>query len=788
MKGTDAQFMGGGGEIISNADDTEKKLRNISDEDIDAIHNTLQESVYNLPEKELHEFFEKCFFEEFGESMSKEMFCKILDVFIKYNYINPLESGDAGNLFIPEESLLWERIDDYKQFVISKLDFEKEKNFTQTYAYLTFIDALNTYSELSLYQMSNWPETSKLFYDKIDECINNRNSGYFLHLYAKDIQNKHRTQSLDFFEQLNEESDEFEEKMKNKYGNQWERHVDDEFEKEGRQDIIVDNIQKPFLIAPRIYAITDDQGFVISKQEDYQKITTLIRELDSLPNTIDNFLWISEKENFGISPFPDDEIEEIIIEQIVDKEAEILDCFNDELKDDDVLLKNRESGSRFERSDFNDYVALQSPVIRQIIQNGLYINFADLSFNEQFYFLQFAKNTRVSQVDKLREFIGNASNENHKLNRIQSFLSMEQGGQEMGEKIMSIGEKLDQQSADMIFAKYAQLVDAASDVEQYILKQVEDEAGIEANEITEKLLVRGKKLLEFVADNVEMSEESLQKIIEKIEAMSVDVELFKATAKNVREKGGPLEQLKDLQTMTLDGKGVSGDKQTINKMKEMYGVNYEKYPKLQALLVDSIDKKLADPDVQFHFSMYKDEKTGKQVITFLTTKQQDDDSIYFGSFNTDNEVFGGASLGLALAEEVFAQKEQKGVKKIEAHSVPQEGINNIYINRYHFVADGLVENYEDTDVDLFHITREEKNKEYHYQNEISSEELKKDIIDSIEHIDEGVNRFILKFKSGEEIAQLSKQIFEKGFVLTKYDIDKETGNIYCGFEKKGSTI
>ncbi|MEA2008118.1 MAG: hypothetical protein U9O54_03275, partial [Chloroflexota bacterium] len=49
--------------------------------------------------------------------------------------------------------------------------------------------------------------------------------------------------------------------------------------------------------------------------------------------------------------------------------------------------------------------------------------------------------------------------------------------------------------------------------------------------------------------------------------------------------------------------------------------NYEKYPKLQALLVDSIDKKLADPDVQFHFSMYKDEKTGKQVISnYPTTK------------------------------------------------------------------------------------------------------------------------------------------------------------------------
>lgn len=407
------------------------------------------------------------------------------------------------------------------------------------------------------------------------------------------------------------------------------------------------------------------------------------------------------------------------------------------------------------------------------------VRFNNLDFKEQGAFLSYYKKADDHKKEDLMNFISK-----HEENGLRSFLSLEHGGQEMGEKILKIGETLSQLDVRRIFKKYVALVDAAGGVESYISEQFESEEDVNTREIAEKLLVRGKKLLELVADNLEMSEESLQKILQKIDAVKSDVELFKATVKNVREQGGSLDQMKDLQTMTLKGKEIAGDEKMVQKMKDMYSANYEEYPKLQSLLVDSIDKKIASPDTQFHFSIHKEEATGEKVISFLTTKRQKDGSIYFGSFNTDNEVFGGASLGFSLAEEVFARSEQEGVKKIEAHSVPEEGVNSVYMNRYGFVADGLVENYEDTEADLFHIVREEKNKEYYFQGEVNNDELKSLIVDSAKEIDESAEKFIVKLKKGENITQLSKQLFEKGYVLTRYDLDRETGEVHCGFERE----
>jgi len=805
MKGIDAQFMGGGGEIISNADDVEKKMRNISDEDTDVIHNILQENIYNLPEEELDEFFGKSFFEDFGKSMSKEMFCQILDIFIKYNYINPLESGDAGDLFADEESLLWERIDDYRQFVISKLDFETEENFTQTYAYLTFIDALNIYSELNIDQMSDWPETSKLFYDKIAEGVNNRNSGYFLHLYAKDIQNRHRTQSLDFFEQLNEEGDEFEEEMKNKYGNQWERHVDDELEKERRQSIVVDNIQRPFLIAPHIYAITDNQGFMISKQEDYQKITTLIKELDNLPNTIDDFFQTNIEENFGISSFSDDESEEIIREQITDKEDEILNYFNDELKEDDVLLKNRESGSRFERSDFNDYVALQSSTIRQYIQNGLHINFADLSFNEQFYFLQFAKNTRVNQIDKLREFIGNTSNENHKLNRIKSFLSLEQGGQEMGEKIMSIGENLDQQSADMIFAKYAQLVDTASELRNKIGEFSEKTiVGEDLSAVEGEMLEKAKNLLVEFADRLD--ELSSDEIFIELEKNRTDLlttlSIYKALRDKIsiselkyikKEKIGANEMIKNdeilveikkqfFETYEQDSKfEFEGNNSVKNgednfrlliEMLNIYKQNWKEYPSRGEEFIQSFFDSMRNDISQLYIYKHKDE-----LMSFMRVDSIDDESVHLASFNSVDTVKGNA-IGSALLDDILEMLKNK--KNIVAETVLTKRVFPVYLERFSFVASDIKFGDSENQKPVVEINIKPNNNEYQYKKYSSSK-----LLEEYEKQDLGKkqgNIIACYNLDGDDLYNKLDRMFKMGYVCSRCVFDKKDNKAYFALE------
>ena len=406
------------------------------------------------------------------------------------------------------------------------------------------------------------------------------------------------------------------------------------------------------------------------------------------------------------------------------------------------------------------------------------IRFNNLGFKEQGQFLIYYKNASEEKKEELLDFVSKYGE-----NGLRTFLSIEQGGSEMGEKILIIGENLKEKDAKKVFAKYEQLVDTVNNAGQYIVGQFNDESDVQISEITQKLLMKGRKLLELVADNIEMSDNVLERIIQKIDSIKIDIELFKTVAKTLHENGATLEQMKDATLITLHGEELRNNDKIIQKMKQMYAQNYKDYPKkFRDALIDSIDKKIEDSSVLFHIATHKD-KQGNELMSFLTIKKQDDGNIYFGSFNTDNEMFGGASIGLSLAEQVFVQQEKDGADKIEAHSVPHEGINSVYVNRYHFVVDNIEENYEYTGVDLFHITRESKNKNYYFQNKLLNEELKKQIIKSIEQIDENTNHFIIKLTK-DNIIQQTKQLLSRDFVLTKYDIDKDDGNIYCGFEKK----
>ncbi len=765
----------------------------LDDKSKESIGEKVFDLMNNLP-KHIQENFISEFVVDYSveTKMSKEVFCYILDWLVSYIHTNDLTDLEKSELFAEEESVLWKRIDDYKDLILSKLDFENYDKLSDVLKYLTFIKLLNNYvgSDVLTPQVKHNCEILKQFFNKINIELHNQNINYFLYLYASYIKSEN---NVDNVLQENEVFDKFEQDLIDKYSTDWLKFGERELDKYYMQQLLMSDVKKPFVIAPQTYAIFDGINILLADKKDFNYITTKLQQLKEIIDNIDTFKLSDDKYEDVYAMEMNDRIDEnsnYIEDQILEKELrEKIDEIIFDISNYFTISLNESSISKMNSdnvidADFVDYIALQQSFIKQQIQADLDIDLSRLSIPEQFYFLSFSKRMNVNNVHKLKTLTQNITSNKDKLNRLKSFLSLEQGGKEMGDKILQIGENLDEQDVNIIFAKYAELVDITSEVEKYIKEQFGDVTQEQIEQIVEKLLVRGKKLLELVADNLELSRESLHKVLQKIGNVSADIELFKATIKNARRDGiNVLEQMKDMRIMTLSGKELQNNEKIIKRMRKMYADNYTQYPKLQKVLVDSLDDKLSDSNTLFHIATYKDEQD-KQIMTFLTTQKQENGNIYFGSFNTDNEVFGGASIGLSLAEEIFTQRENEGAKKIEAHTVPQEGINSIYINRYHFVADEIVENYENTGIDPFHIVREKKNQKYFFQNDVSKEELKSLIIDSKDKVNEDTDKFIIKINDKNSISKISKQFFDKGFVLTKYDIDQKTGEIYCGFEKK----
>ncbi len=308
-----------------------------------------------------------------------------------------------------------------------------------------------------------------------------------------------------------------------------------------------------------------------------------------------------------------------------------------------------------------------------------------------------------------------------------------------------------------------------------------------------------ENIVEYIQDN-----ENIQILLKNYLATKIDDDNIKSFAlegeldilKSTPSKFVKLDIMHNLQVRFWDylsslpqvkeqWKDLPIDFRQIGDMLDTYFDNFFDYPKLQKILLESfVDKLLHSTNTKVYRYVEKEDKREK-TLAFLRIDHISQKRKYLGSFNVASfnvvDNMQGLNLGLSLLDKVLNGFEEDVI--VEADAIPQTAITGHYINRYHFIVDSITQNYKDTGVDLFHITRESKNKNYYFQNKLSNEELQKEIIKSTEQIDENTNHFIIKLTK-DNITQQTKQFLTQGFVLTKYDIDRNTGDIYCGFEKK----
>jgi ribosomal protein S18 acetylase RimI-like enzyme len=175
------------------------------------------------------------------------------------------------------------------------------------------------------------------------------------------------------------------------------------------------------------------------------------------------------------------------------------------------------------------------------------VHFNNLTLREQGWFLHFANRADRSRKERATEFAARYGE-----NGLRTFLSLDYGD-ELGDIILELGERLPGHIAAVIFTKYGEIIDATRDVRSELERYTsvsDHDSGILLDRIAEHLLRRGKDLLvglhrEIIETSSEEYEQRVGRIIQRLGALHADILLFGATFKELsRHERIPLEEIR----------------------------------------------------------------------------------------------------------------------------------------------------------------------------------------------------------------------------------------------------
>jgi len=302
----------------------------------------------------------------------------------------------------------------------------------------------------------------------------------------------------------------------------------------------------------------------------------------------------------------------------------------------------------FNQSDTKDGSVLRSemksmlnPVFRESLFSDAGIDLNELG-PEQAYFVEYMSAKKRGEIKPLKDFYSMHGN-----NGLKSFLSMS-GDSSMGDKILTLGEKLPEDMAKRLFVKYGEYVEAVNSTEDFVKNTYTKENP--KPEVIEKikgtLLIKGRDLLVSQYEKIEKDEFSEEKFNEYIEKAKTDVDLFKNTFKLTMEED-PNTSFSDFIGMTSKTeKSKNVTKEVIKEIDSMVERNY-KDPELQNAIKESFHKSLENENTEISTLELNGKTIASNRIDF-----KEDGSIYFGSFNVDPD-YCSAKIGNAFFKAII---------------------------------------------------------------------------------------------------------------------------------------
>lgn len=457
----------------------------------------------------------------------------------------------------------------------------------------------------------------------------------------------------------------------------------------------------------------------------------------------------------------------------------------------EVLAKEGFRKEDIKESDYKKMVLTYKTLIelpmREKIEKEFGIELKNFNIREQVQFVNFLASKTIQEVEGIKEFLNQGQSSGAKHNRIKSFLSLE-SGEEMGNKILNIGEKLDTESADAVFAKYAEIIETAEKSRMNLenlfknKKEISDE---DIGKIVQNLLDKGNNFLVSFSERIKKGKNTdKESILKELENYKTDLILTACAYKGISKKEDV--NFEDFKGVTFEQKTaeqiLSEEKiNDLNQMLEIYAKNYEHRPKFRDELLRNFKEKLEKQKDQTRLYIYKKDGT---VIAFNRFDDLENGRKYFGSFNVDPAVQ-DSSVGKGLFK-ASIEKEAAG-GDIEATCDVFSPASIMYIETGKFAAIEVMPEFDkETKTPAFRI-KKEKDIRYEYQGKSADEiigEYKKDF--SGNRYEEGQKNIILKFipNSQELLDSAEKLINEKGYALTRYFCGEDKKDAYCVFEKR----
>lgn len=603
------------------------------------------------------------------EDKDPEIVEALLDRFVNSVWKQKPDSYEKFNLY---HDFFYDHFPEYQDLISKKLDLQPENAF-ENVCYLDFLEDLH---EFSGDYWQDTPGRMKEVIENLEKKTANKDSSYFLSLKGSEVLDKIKQKA---YKDYVERQEEIERTAKEKYGQNWEEELEKQLEKEEQE--LPETIrerdhaeQEPFLIAPRIYAWATPEGFIISEEKDYEKVSELIEEYEEALN---EEMVADEDEGPGCY-VQDDEA----VHRIIEMEAKMERYFKHSLEARDMTIIPGAEAEQSKEKFFYNYRFMASPQFRDKIEQELGVNLSELDFKYQFYFLQAAINRTNADFKEFKNYLEASDN---KKDRIKSFLTLE-ADSENGQKLLEIAEKIDSEVADKIFSKIAEISDLAvkKDKELSDLIYKDRSEKLPENIHLELLNKINSIITEFSSIvNAEKSEGEIQKkindLLKKLEEGGIDMDLL-ASLLIAAKKGGDEEDLNNIKGVEVaEEEKLSEDLE--GKMKRMYAGNHaEKSEEETQRLLEGFDEhKKHDPK---YYLLYFDKENKNEpdnfkenLVGFVRSSSFDGENElaekerYLGALNID-PLMHKFYLGENFLRQAVESEFESGAEKIIAH-VPE---------------------------------------------------------------------------------------------------------------------
>jgi len=414
-----------------------------------------------------------------------------------------------------------------------------------------------------------------------------------------------------------------------------------------------------------------------------------------------------------------------------------------------------------------DYSYMMRPQMHRLIKEEFGVNITELDIGEQVYFLDFIKSKQAKEVKNIQNFAKEYGKDG-----LRTFLSL-QHGKDLGDSIVSFGNRVESEVASVVFKKYGDIADAAKQVAEYVREEFGQDKKYSPHvisQITDKLLRSGRAVLErFIIGSDSNTDFSLEEIEKELEKTMVDIISFTSAFKTLKDAGieVSLSDVTDMDISTVSSSDLSDE--DITFMEKLYTRNYAKYPKLASYLVNKFDEAMHDPSNTV--SVLR--RSGEIVAFYRLEPAEQKDALYFGSFNVDPN-YQGSSLGETLMQESLDLQAKDNIVFAECN--PRVAVSANYIERG-FIA---VNNGHIEEIDILNIVRNDK-----MNARLISRSLPMDNILDGRFPNDKIHVQTIPIKDLETFSFhfVGSKHDNRTEVLTRYIIDKKAGFVYLVSEE-----